>query len=363
MFQYLFILFSLIFILSFNPDNHKMSLSGRKGKGIFGLCLGVLILLAGFRSPIVGNDTMNYINIFNESEDVLYNGSRYEIGYKYYNLLIHIFTENDQVFLIITSFLILSTFGFFIWKYSTRPKLALVFFFILSYGMTVNTLRQCFAICFLLFSIECIIQKRWLLFCLLVVVASYFHITAILFLAIYPLSNIKIERKTILMFVMGSVVSFFLFSALLQLAFSYFPMYEYYSDGKYFEGGTRIASIVQLLFSIIIFVLGYIPYKSTSEIWKQSVEGKRYTLLLQLEMIAIFVLFLSLKVNLLDRLAMNYSVLSFVLISNAINLLPVRKRRIVTFSLIMLFASYSCISMWLRPEWNRIFPIELEWRL
>lgn len=363
MFQYLFILFSLIFVISFNPDNHKMSLSGRKGKGIFVLCLGVLILLAGFRSPIVGNDTMNYINIFNHGEDLLYDGSRYEIGYKYYNLLIHIFTDNDQAFLIITSFLICSTFGFFIWKYSTRPKSALVFFFLLSFGMTVNTLRQCLAICFLLFSIEYIIQKRWLLFSLLVVVASNFHITAILFLAIYPLSNIRIERKTILMFVIGSVVSLFFFSALLQLAFSYFPMYEYYSDGKYFEGGTRIASIVQLLFSIIIFVLGYIPYKSTSEMWKQSVEGKRYTLLLQLEMIAIFVLFLSLKVNLLDRLAMNYSALSFVLISNAINLLPVRKRRIVTFSLIMLFASYSCIAMWLRPEWNRIYPIELEWRL
>lgn len=363
MLQYILILFTLIFVLSFNPANSSFTLSGRKGKQVFELCIAFFVVLAGFRAPIVGNDTMAYIDIFNQGEDNLYNGTRFEIGYIYYNILIKNFTNNIQVFFILTSIFIYTVFGFYIWKYSTRPKLALVFFFLLSFGMSVNTMRQCIAICILLFSIECIIYRRWILFLFFVVVAGLFHNTAFLFLFAYPLTFLKIKKNTIIFFILGAIVGYVLFAELLKLAFSYFPMYEYYSDGKYFEGETRIASVVKLLFSLIIFIIAYWPYKKTSEQWKNSVAGKRYTLLLLFEMMSMFILFLSLKVNLIDRVAMYFSALSFVLLSNAIDMLPARMRRIVTISMFFLFASYSCVAMYLRPEWNRVYPIELEWKL
>ena len=160
----------------------------------------------------------------------------------------------------------------------------------------------------------------------------------------------------------GGILVFFLFGDFLNIIFSYFTMYEYYTNGQYFEGETRIASIVKLAFSIIIFTLGYFAYsKYTTKDWKKSAEGKRYALLMIMELIAVVVDFLSLKVNLLDRLELYFTALSFVLISNFIQLFPTRSRGIVSAMLLTLFLAYSCVAMTLRPEWNRIYPIELSW--
>ena len=78
-------------------------------------------------------------------------------------------------------------------------------------------------------------------------------------------------------------------------------------------------------------------------------------------MIAVVIDFLSLKVNLLDRLDLYFSALSFVLFSNAVTLMPVHCRRIVTMALLSLYVSYNCVAMTIRPDWNRIYPIELVW--
>ncbi len=140
-------------------------------------------------------------------------------------------------------------------------------------------------------------------------------------------------------------------------------MYEYYSDGKYFEGETRVASLVKFTFSLIIFTIGYYAYNRTSEEWKDTRNGRVFNLLLLLEIVSVAINFVSIRVNLIDRLDLYFTALSCVFISNSISLLPVYKRRIFSISLLLLFISYNCVVMSFRPDWNRVYPIELEWKL
>ena len=302
MLQFLFIFFVLLFALALSNKSAGFTLAGKDGKSVYILCFLFLGLLAAFRSPIVGNDTKEYIRIFQDFRDLLDNGTRFEYGYLYYNLFIHKITGNYQVFFIITSIFLFATYGVITWKYSFRPKLAVLFFFILAFPGTVNTMRQSFAICILLFSLDYIIKRRWIFFIFIVLFASLFHVTAIIFLVVYTLSYLRINRMTVLLFVVAALVCYIMFADLLEIGFSYFTMYEYYSQGKYFEGETRVASMVKVVFSVTIFLVAYYSYKRSTKEWKQTIEGKRYTLILLLEMIAVVIDFLSLKVNLLDRL-------------------------------------------------------------
>lgn len=363
MFQFLFIFFLLVFCLGMNNHWH-FSLSGRKGKTVFIICIFVLGCLAAFRTSVVGNDTKEYIRIFQECEELIRNGTRFEIGYLYYNLFISLFSHQPRLLFVVTSSFIFTSYGIFIWKYSQRPKVALIFFFLITFGLIVNTMRQCMAICILLFGIDSLLWTRYFRFMVIVFLATLFHITSIIFLLVLPLSFIKLNGKTLLIFVIGAVLAYIMFSEILNIGFSYFSMYEYYSNGKYFEGETRLASMVKLFFSLLLFGIGYFTYvKYTSQNWRKSHEGRIYHLLLLLQLIAVLIDFLSLKVNLLDRLDMYFTALSFVLISDAIYLIPSGNRRIITIILLVLYVSYNCVAMAYRPEWNRVYPIELSWTL
>lgn len=364
MLQYILLFTFLLICLGAESSHRGFTLSGKNGKGKFVGCLLLLLLLASFRSPIVGNDTEEYIRIFEECERMIRDGTRFEIGYLYYNYFISKLTDNYQVLFLITNVFIFFTYGIIIWKYCQRPKLAFLFFFLFAFGGIMNTTRQFLAFCIMLYSIEYVLERRLFRFILLVLFASLFHTTAMLFLIIYPISYLSINKKTIILFAASAIVGYLLFADLLNFAFSYFTMYEYYSENgsSYFEGTTRVASIVQLCFSSMVFSLGYFAFiRFTTNQWRESKEGKFYALLLLMEMVVVVLDVLSLKVNLIDRLSLYFSGLSFVLISNSINLFPVHRRRMVSVLILGLFFSYSCVTMLLRPNWNRIYPIELVW--
>ena len=366
MFQFLLIFITIVSVLGWNNEYGFSLVKHRQNdKNKYIICILFLFCLAAFRTSIVGNDTKTYIEIFENCKYLIQSeASRFEIGYLYYNYVLFKITSEPRILLFVTSAICFLCYGIFMWRYSKSPKLALVFFFLIAFGSTMNTMRQCMAICVLLFAVDCIIERKYIRFVLIVLFASLFHISAILFLIVLPLSFIRINVKTLTYYTIGVLIAYFMFAELLKIGFSYFSMYEYYSDGKYFEGDTRLASIIKLSFSLIILFIGYYVYKkNTSQVWKISLDGRRYHIFLMLQILAVIIDFLSLKVNLLDRLDMYFTALSFVLITNAIALLPVHSRRIVTIFLLTLYVSYNCIAMTLRPDWNRIYPIELSWSL
>ncbi len=321
-----------------------------------------LCFLSSFRSSIVGNDTHSYIYIFEQANEYVKYGSRFEIGYVYFNYILSKITDNPQYVFIICSIVICYSFGRFIWKYSKMPWLSMLLFFLLTFGSTVNIMRQMLAISILLWGVDFIQQKKLLYFAVTIVVATLFHNTAFLFAPAWFLPGLKLDKKVVLFMVGIAIIMYIGFSGLLNYAFSYLNMYEHYSEGKYFEGEVRLASIIQLVISFSVSALGYLAYRKIGDdYWKVSEEGVSYRFLLLMQFVATVIFFLCLKVNLLDRIALYYSSYSIINIANAISLYPAYKRKRMAMAVLLFLLVYNVTILTLRPDWNRVYPYEFCW--
>lgn len=329
----------------------------------FIVCVLIMCFLSAFRSSIVGNDTESYIYIFEQAEDYLLHGSRFEIGYVYLNYCLSHLTKNPQIALIVTSLFIYYSFGRFTWRHSAIPWVSVLLFFISNFGGTVNIVRQYVAMGILLWAVEFAVKRNLIYFLISLSIASLFHYSAFFFAPVYFLSFLSLNRKTIFYILGGGFVGYVFFGPILNYAFSYFTMYEYYSEGKYFEGEARVATYMQIFISTIISFFAYQAYNKNKDIeWRESEDGKYVKLMILFQFVALAIYLMCIKVNLLDRIATYYSVYSFINIANAISLSHLSRRKIYTFIAVFFFFVYTSIVITYRPEWNRVYPYLFCWQ-
>ena len=95
--------------------------------------------------------------------------------------------------------------------YSTNPSISFLAILTLGlYGFAFSGLRQTLAFGILLFSYPHLKNKHFFRFVLLVVLAAMFHSTALIFLVVYPIYQLKLRvRNVLLLIVAGTVASFF----------------------------------------------------------------------------------------------------------------------------------------------------------
>ena len=153
------------------------------------LIMGILLFMSAFRSINVGNDTDEYIAIFNE---VKLNGignllDRYEIGYLLLNQLASTIFKSPQSIIIITSIYIFYGYSKFIYENSNNKWLSIYIFFMLPYfSFSMSGIRQAIAIVILFNAYKYLKLQRKLSFLISVILAATFHNTAIIFILAYP---------------------------------------------------------------------------------------------------------------------------------------------------------------------------------
>lgn len=160
-------------------------------------CFGsflVLWLIQALRSIYTGTDLHSYIPFFHRSSDMAigYNDQlHFETGYQIYTQLIsHYVTLDENVFLAITSFFVIAPISYVIYRFSSKPSLSFIIFAsFLIYMFSFSGLRQAIALGLTTFSYIYIDKKKLIPFVLIVLLASTFHTSAILFLLAYPLCN------------------------------------------------------------------------------------------------------------------------------------------------------------------------------
>lgn len=326
------------------------------------ICVTLLMFLGAFRAEVIGNDTHEYLRLFQEITQNAMMETRYEIGYMYLNYVVSLVNSNPQSILIVTSVIIFFSFGRFIWKYSQSPWLSLFLFF--SYGFfvfSITAVRQSLAIAVLLFSYDYILQGKKLKFILTVLIATTFHTTAVFFLIAYVCRMFKPTLRTIILFFGIGIVCSYLFSTLLGFAFQIFTIYEGYDQGVYF-GETRLASILYVVISSLVLFFCYFILNQKKVICQLSDwQIKNNSNMLILVLFAIVFYIISLKLNLLDRIAIYCNIFSLILLPNAICWLYKEKRMAATSLVIMLFFLYSAVILILRPEWGTIYPYSFCW--
>lgn len=223
-----YIILVLLSLLIF--ANYKTSKKARLFMTLF--CSLFLFLIAALRHETVGKDTWNYIGFF---ERIYYIDwlsifdYRYEEGYIVLVKFISVITQESQIFIGIVSLLIIAGPTHFIFKYSKNPAFSFILYVCLTFfAFSLSGIRNAIAISIIFFSYDFIVKKKPMKFILVVLFASLFHFTTIIYLIAYPLSRLKLNAKNFMFYFLSFIILLVIKGPLLSfLVNNYFNEYSY----------------------------------------------------------------------------------------------------------------------------------------
>lgn len=220
----------------------------------FWVPLFLLSLFPGMRSYFVGTDSgkysLNYrleIPIYNYS----FNESK-EYGFQLLQYIILHFTYNYFWFFFITSIITVYLNLKVLRKLSVNYTLAVFFFITLgSYTFIFNGIRQALSMAIFALAVPYFLEKKWLPYFVIVLLASSFHRSALVMIPMYFLANLNIKSiyKVLISF-FGSLIGS---SIIISYLASVNPRYEVYTHESENAGG-----YVTLSFYTSIAILLYI---------------------------------------------------------------------------------------------------------
>ena len=223
--------------------------------------LGILpmVLMFVLRYRTIGADTPGYVKFFQtEIRQIsfwdLFNADlfRVETGYRIYVKLISYLTSSYTIYFLINAIVIFGTLYRFSFKFTENP---FIFFFLFitlgTYQFIETGLRQGLAMTICIWALSFVKDRKPLKFILTVVLAYYFHKSAVIFLMIYPLSLIK--RREIMIFIYAILTAIFTVGfAAFQSFFNELLGYEYSVEGTGNGLIFLILVTVTFLYSLIV---------------------------------------------------------------------------------------------------------------
>lgn len=288
-----------------------------------------LIMIAALRYN-VGTDYGSYIKEFNNIKG----GSRTRLEPLYYllNKIIALLGLSERWLLIITAFLFCLIVYIAIIENSKDPCLSI--FLLLgttAFFMFMNGMRQMIGCAICLYGLKYVNQKKFIRFLICVLIAGGFHYSCLLFLAVYFLSNIKINTKRSLILI---AVVYLLSPIIIDVVMRFLSSLNYYSHyTTYREDGISTWLIVNL--AVFVFSAVFCGKK------------ERYTRALYwcqliIAMLAVF----NGRVPLLSRLMWGFALPQILLIPETLSNIKDKKLRvIIKICMIILFFAYSTYSI------------------
>lgn len=303
-----------------------------KSRSIFLLCtLSVFLFFSFFRPVDLGIDTPYYVDIyiqnsylsFDEIIDSYVFGSEKDPFFYIFSWLLAKLGFNYQLWLGLISFIFCYSFIKVISKYSTSPLFSILIFLSFGYlSFSFSGLRQTLAIAFVFLSFSALIEKRIFSFILLVLIASLFHVTALIFLlALLPVF-LKTLMSHFFVIIAGLVVPYFV-NDLIRVALSFGPA----AFAEY------VLSEVRLNYTLVLINLCFYAFVLTKF---NSLKSKFPTSLLLYQITALGFFFQSFSVVLAEffRIALFFNISLIVLSSWVLGEFDRLLTRIVILALI-----------------------------
>lgn len=199
-----YLLLAIIAVISY-----KQSHDDKRKKRI---CIGgflIWTLIIGLRHPSMGVDLQygysnGYLGMFEfiakqDWKSVFHNSFlNYEKGYVIFNKLLGHISQDEQFLLFTCAFISIAAFTYLIYKYSKFPFLSIIIYLGLPcFLMVFSGLRQALAIAITILSFQFIQKKKPIQFIVVVIIATLFHSSAIIFLLAYPCYYIRTDKSVL----------------------------------------------------------------------------------------------------------------------------------------------------------------------
>lgn len=333
----------------------------------------ILWAMMAFKGENIGSDTPSYIRVFNEAviwyrhhsndfwSSVFVNDSRFETGYIVFNRIVAGFTSNPQWIFILSAVFIVTVCKKFVYKKSMDIYLSIFLFISLRFFyFCMSGIRQAVAIFVCIIAYRYVEKRKFIFFFLLVLLAMQFHITAVVFLAVYPISKLRFNKKNCIFVTVIGLIVFFAFDYILNKALIYLPEYysHYTSTVRFEEGklGNLLVCAIQIIFLIMSVFSGYGK--------KEDIEKNAFdepALMKYMMLISILLSVVSLRATTLDRLFYYFWIFSIVYIPNVVKKIEGREVVMIRFLIILFTILYNMTLLYYRPEWSCVTPYSFFW--
>lgn len=218
----------------------------------FWVPLLLLSIFAGVRSNRVGTDSGTYTSLFQSNLNTEYYefNPDVEIGYQYFEYFLLNFTHQYYWLFLITSFIVCFCYLSVIKRFSHDYIFSIFLFITLGlYTFFFNGLRQGVAMAIFALSLPYLLEKKFILYFLICIFASFVHTSALFMIPFYFLVNIRIK----LIYKIATVFLFSIISS--QLIIQYFAesnkRYESYAEFSDESGGLFILGFYFILLFFI----------------------------------------------------------------------------------------------------------------
>lgn len=260
----------------------------RKKQFVF-VVFGIMTLISALRASTIGIDLdLHYAKNYELISSVNWNDipifatlKQYELGYCYFTKLLTYISTDVQFYIIITSIIIYGVHGYFFYKKSEDVILSSsLFMFLCLFYMYMNIIRQAVAVSILLLAYLIFSESKkkvhnYVVFVLLVMLASAFHSSAILCLVYLLFDKLKFTKIHMLLGIVVTALIYVGYSSVYKFVLSILggnDKYSSYLDSeKYGVGHMNSQSIYYVIITLGAFLLGYYIL-----VWKDKTSHKLF---------------------------------------------------------------------------------------
>jgi hypothetical protein len=277
-----------------------------------------LFILSAFKATTVGVDMKTYITGFYTIASLNWEDLgtfSWEYGYVLLNKLVSLLSEDVRFLIIIVSLIVIVILGKQIYINSRNQWLSFYLFVCMDfYSFTLSGYRQSIAMVITFYSIKYLRQRLFFRFTLCVIIASFFHQAALVFLLIYPISKIKITKEYLFCTSIIALVMYFLGGPITNFLLSLYDRRQIVIQGQ---------GLGMFLLLLIITISGLLFLSYSKK------EDNTISIYTHIMIWAVVLQILSFHLSIFVRVVSYLSINMIIFIPNIIAALPSKKHRIL----------------------------------
>lgn len=295
----------------------------KRGRAVYCIIVFILMTLvmglrsrytAGVDTNLVYLPSFHWITDHSMSQVML----RYEDKDPLFYMLTKLFTymiSNDQIYLMVISVISVGSYCIFVYKNSENPLMSYILYMGLGYyGIEFQMLRHAIAVSILLCGYKFLKERKAILFIMIVLLASCFHNSALIFMIAYPISYLKIDWKQWVVLTATVIIVYCARDTVLSIIGTVILNEERYQN--YMSGNTGMAftgAIIQLLIYVLCFIMSL---------------GKRsndMTMYLNISVVSIAFMFCVSIIGEFHRISMFFGMYNTIMLPKVIHITPYLK--------------------------------------
>lgn len=219
-----------------------------------------LIIIAIFRKKTVGADLSMYTRLFESLNKYSWSSlldSKFEPGYMLFTKFVRCFSDNVQVFIVVTGMITVGFYLLEIFRKSYNPLLMMYLsltygFFFFQYSM----IRQVIAMALFMIAVDKLEKKKWIEYIIIVLMASTFHASVGVCLPLVLIVFLPWTDHILNLIWMVEIIAIVTLRGILEIVVHYIPRYAYIlNENTSYKVGymARIAIICGLYLASVFF--------------------------------------------------------------------------------------------------------------